>query len=454
MIGGNTQGGSIHEFYLPKNTPRLPTVTHGEGIYLYTSDGRKLLDGSSGPIAINVGYGNNRIISALHDQAAKTPFASYRSFETSANVELSDKLCSLCGPGYDRAFFVSGGSEAIECCIKLLRNWAVAKGEPKRWKIISRMPSYHGSTLGALSITGDPVAHEMYGPMMASQPKVPTPFTYRIPSPFTTPAEYSAECLRQLEATIVSEGPETILGFIMEPVGGLATGALVAPDAYCKGVRELCYKYKIILVFDEVMTGAGRTGKFLAAHWWPDAKPDVVVMAKGLSSGYIPLGAVVAPNWIVQTITDKMGGFNHGHTYTSTPLQCAVASACLDVLIDDGLMENCCRMGDELLSTLLAVQSRTKTVGDVRGKGLLMAVEIVKDSDTKEMWDMGVRAAYRIATKAEARGVVLYVRVTANGAFGQWIMVAPPLIVTKSEIEFIGNVIEESVKEFELEMGL
>ncbi|KAJ3337713.1 hypothetical protein HDU93_000661 [Gonapodya sp. JEL0774] len=288
---------------------------------------------------------------------------------------------------------------------------------------------------------------------MARHPKVPTPFTYRIPAPFENAEDYSAECLRQLEATILEEGPETILGFIMEPVGGLATGALVAPDSYYKGVRDICTKYGLILIFDEVMTGAGRTGKFLAAHWWPDCRPDVLIMAKGLSAGYIPLGAVVAPNWIVQTVTEK-GGFNHGHTYTSTPIQCAVAVACLDVLIDDHLMDNCIEMGAYLKTTLLGVQSRTRSLGDVRGRGLLMAIEIVKNKETKETWDLSERAAYRIASKAESRGVVLYVRVAAGGSYGQWIMVAPPLIVKREEIDIIGKAIEESITEFELEMRL
>ena len=261
-------GGPVQLFFLKKSDPRRPMVERGEGIYLWDTQGRRYIDASSGPIASNLGHGNARVIEAADRQMRKVAYASRVFFENEANIALADLVTGLAGPGLDRAFFVSGGSEANESAMKMARQYAITQGQASRWKVLSRNPSYHGSTLGTIAISGDPVSEANFGPMTRLMPKVPAPFTYRLPAGHTAQT-YAEHCAAALEETILREGPETVLAFFLEPVGGLATGALVAPDAYYARVREICSRYGVLLVFDEVMSGSGRTGEFLAAHHWP-----------------------------------------------------------------------------------------------------------------------------------------------------------------------------------------
>lgn len=415
-IGETPKGGPIHEFYLPKGTARRPVIARSEGIYHWDSDGRKLLDASSGPVVSNLGHGNERVINAMIEQARKSAFATYRTFESEPNVQLAEVVSKL--SGLDRAFFVSGGSEAIETAIKLCRQYFYTIGKPEKWKIISRDPSYHGGTLGALGLTGDPAAHKIHEPLLIKHPKVPAPFTYRVPGG-KTPEEYEEECLKALEDTIIKEGPENVMAFIVEPIGGLATGALVSSEKHMNGIRQVCNKYGILLIYDEVMSGSGRAGTFLASQMWPNAKPDLVVCAKGLAAGYVPMGACLAPGYMVRAVADA-SGFNHGHTSTSTPLQCAVALAVIAEVMDRNLMDNAKKMGDLMRKEMTKVMEKSKIVGDIRGVGLLQAVEIVKDRKTKEIFPLNgpVDVLYRFQQVAENKGLLLYVRRTANGKYG------------------------------------
>ncbi len=280
---------------------------------MWDTEGRRYIDASSGPVVSNIGHGNERVVRAMAEQARKVAFASRSQFENEPNIQLADLVTSLAGPGLERAFFVSGGSEATEAAIKLARQYAVVRGETSRWKVIAREPGYHGGTLGALAVTGDPEAERVFGALTRPMPKVPAPFSYRLPANHDADS-YARHCAAALEDTIRREGPETVLAFIMEPVGGLATGALVAPDHYHRAVREICTRHGVLLIYDEVMSGAGRTGAFLAADHWPDARPDLVTLAKGIAAGYTPMGAVLAPASMVEAVAEA-GGFMHGHTY-------------------------------------------------------------------------------------------------------------------------------------------
>ena len=292
-------------FFLKNGLPRRPMVDRGEGIYLWDTAGRRYIDASSGPIAANIGHANARVIAASDRQIRSVAYASRVFFENQANIDLADSVARLAGPGLERAFFVSGGSEANESAMKLARQYAITQGQATRWKVLSRNPSYHGSTLGTIAISGDPVSEANFGPMTRLMPKVPAPFTYRLPEGHT-PQSYADQCADALESTIEREGPETVLAFILEPVGGLATGALVAPDNYYARVREICSRHGVLLIFDEVMSGAGRTGEFLAAQHWPDARPDIVTLAKGLGAGYTPLGAVLASRAMVDALAEAL----------------------------------------------------------------------------------------------------------------------------------------------------
>ncbi len=448
--GYGAHGGPVQLFYLKQSAPRRPTVDRGEGIYLWDTQGRRYIDASSGPIASNLGHSNARVAEASDRQMRKVAYASRAFFENEPNAQLAEIVTRLAGPGLERAFFVSGGSEATETAIKLARQYAITQGQSSRWKVLSRNPSYHGSTMGAIAISGDPVSEAAFGPMTRLMPKVPAPFTYRLPVGHT-PETYAEYCANEFEATILREGPETVLAFFMEPVGGLATGALVASDRYHARVREICSRHGVLLVFDEVMSGAGRTGAFLAAHHWPEARPDIVTLAKGIGAGYAPLGAVLASRAMADALAEA-GGFMHGFTYVSNPLSCAIGHAVVSDTVDRGLIANAAAMGTRLRQRLESVQASSSVMGDIRGKGLLMAIEIVADRGSKEILPARAMAIQRIVELGMERGLLLYSRRTANGLFGEWLMVAPPLIVDAQQIDTIAGLIGETLEAFEKQL--
>lgn len=444
------QGGPVQLFFLKNGEPRRPMVDRGEGIYLWDTAGRRYIDASSGPIAANIGHANARVIAASDRQIRSVAYASRVFFENQANIDLADSVAALAGPGLERAFFVSGGSEANESAMKMARQYAITQGQATRWKVLSCNPSYHGGTLGTIGISGDPVSEAHFGLMTRLMHKVPAPFTYRLPEGHT-PQSYADHCADALEEAILCEGPETVLAFILEPVGGLATGALVAPDNYHARVREICTRHGVLLIFDEVMSGAGRTGEFLAAHHWPDARPDIVTLAKGIGAGYTPLGAVLASRAMVDALADA-GGFMHGFTYGSNPLSCAIGHAVVQETVERGLIPNAAAMGVRLRERLLDVQKDSRVVGDIRGKGLLMAIEIVADRQTKAILPAQTLAIQRIVALGMERGLLLYSRRTANGLFGEWLMVAPPLIVNAQQIDTIAALIGETLQAFEAQL--
>jgi adenosylmethionine-8-amino-7-oxononanoate aminotransferase len=445
------RGGPVDVFYLPDGAPRRPVVSHGDGVWLWDTDGNKYIDACSGPVTTNLGHRNMRVVEAMRAQAEKICFAGRPHFENQPNIDLADLVTRHAGPGYERAFFVSGGSEATEAAIKLARQYAVSRGEPDRWKVLGRDPGYHGASLGAASVSGDPVSDSIFAKVMQVMPKVPAPFAYRLPENHDADS-YARHCAAALEATIVAEGPQTVLAFIMEPVGGLATGALVAPDHYYKTVREICDRHGVLLIYDEVMCGAGRTGTFLCAEHWPDAKPDIITLAKGIAAGYTPLGMVLASAAMVDTVA-RSGGFMHGHTYAANPLSCAVGHAVVSELIERDLMTNAARMGERLRTRLREIQTGSRVLGDVRGMGLLNAIEIVMDRETKQIPPASMMAVFRLIEIGMQNGLLLYSRRTANGKYGEWLMVTPPLIVTEEEVDEIAERLAKTLHRFEKEIA-
>lgn len=423
----------MQDFITGLDEKRFPMAVRGDGIYIWDKEGRRYLDGSSGAVASNIGHGNARVKEAMRRQSDLISFAYARVWENEANVALAERLARLSGLGLDSVFPVSGGTEAVEAAIKLAKQAAYAQGERARWKVVSRNPSYHGSTIGMLGITGDPDFAEPFRQMFVAMPKVPVPWTYRIPAN-TTPEEHAIDCANALEECILREGPETVLAFVMEPVGGTATGALVAPDIYYTRVREVCDRYGVYLIFDEVMSGAGRTGRFLAAHHWDDCRPDIVALAKGVSGGYAPLGAVLTSSKLVDALR-RMGGFRHGHTYAANPQACAIACAVLDEIVDRDLIANAASAGELLGDRLRELSAECGVIGDVRGRGLLLAIEIVADKVTRQMFPAEWDAIGRIRERCRENGLVLLSRRTSGGRFGEWLMLCPPLIIEEPQIE-------------------
>ena len=433
LLGDTPHGGSVLAFYSPKGSPRPPRVGRGEGVYLWDADGQRYLDATAGAVVANIGHGNPNVLAAMQEQASRVSFAYPRFFESEHNIALADRVCKLAGEGFDRAFFVSGGSEANESAIKLARHYAVVSGQGSRWKVISRNPSYHGSTLGAVAVTGDEHTLSIYGPMVKPSPKVPAPLSYRLPEGHTEESHAMA-CAEDLARTIEREGPETVLAFILEPIGGLSTGAVVSRAAYFERVRQICDQYGVLLIYDEIMSGAGRTGEFLAAHHWRAARPDLVTLAKGLAAGYTPLGCLLAPDRIVDAVAGH-GGFVHGHTYFTNPLSCAVANAVMDEVERLDLVARARERGLSLRRRLEALAERSPMVGDVRGLGLLCAIELVADKGSRRALPPEFNAPAKLTVHGLRHGIALYNRRANRGAFGDFQMITPPLTISEPELD-------------------
>lgn len=438
-----------HLFY--QSRLRRPLVDRAEGIYLWDQDGRRVIDGSSGAMVVNIGHGNRNVLEAMKRQMDRVTFAYRLHFENEPAEELARRAAEKLPEGMDKIFFVSGGSEAVESCLKLARQWAVATGQKDRWKVISRFPSYHGGTLGALAVTGYAALSDPFSPMMREMPKVPAPTAY-LDRDNLSMEQRGIKYADMLEDRIQSEGPESVLAFIMEPIGGASTGALVAPDSYYKRIREICDKYGILLVHDEVMSGAGRTGKFLGGDHW-DCKPDLIALSKGFASGYCPLGAMAAPSRLVQPVLDA-GGFQHGFTYAGNPLACAAGLAVLDEIDHLGLIGNAAVMGDALKAELVALSERFPFIGDVRGKGLLLAAEFVSDRETMKPLPKELNAHQRVVDLAYERGLIIYSRRTRGGVEGDHFLVCPPMIITRVQIGEIVAILGDVLEQLAVELNL
>jgi adenosylmethionine-8-amino-7-oxononanoate aminotransferase len=438
-----------HLFY--QQDSRRPRLDRAEGIYLWDVHGKRYLDGSSGAMVSNIGHSNPRVLAAMKRQMDKSTFAYRLHFENDPAEELASRVASLMPPGLDRIFFVSGGSEAVESCLKLARQYAVVTGQAHRSKVISLFPSYHGSTLGASAVTGMQQFVEPFRDMIRVMPKIPAATCY-LDRDNLSHEERGRRYAEYLRDEIIRQGPETVLAFIMEPVGGASTGALVAPDSWYARIEEICREYGILLIADEVMTGAGRTGRFLASEWW-DLKPDIVAVSKGFGAGYAPLGAMAAHRRIVTAVLHG-GGFAHGYTYAGNPLACSAGLAVLQELSDHKLIENAERQGRRLRAHLTGLMNRYPFIGDVRGKGLLLAFELVKDRETMEPLDPALNAHLALVDEAYRRGLIIYSRRTRGGTVGDHFMVCPPLIITDVQIGELMEMLVASLDAFAESAGL
>ncbi|MGB5687779.1 MAG: aspartate aminotransferase family protein [Woeseiaceae bacterium] len=438
-----------HLFYQAHGS--RPRIARTEGIYAWDVSGKRYIDASSGPMVSNIGHSNPRVLAAMKEQMDRATFAYRLHFENDAAEELASLTASLMPAGLDRIFFTSGGSETVETCLKLARQYTIANGEPERYKVISMTPSYHGATLGCVAVTGMELFVEPFRAMIREMPKISAPTCY-LDRDSLSMEERGLRYAEQLRDRILAEGPETVLAFIMEPVGGASTGALVAPDSWYARIQEICREFGVLLIADEVMTGAGRTGRFLGIeHWQLDA--DIIGMAKGFAAGYAPLGAVAARRSIVDAVMAS-GGFAHGYTYAGNPLACAAGNAVLKEVLANGLIENAETRGRYLKSRLGELMDRFPFVGDVRGKGLLLAFEFVADRDSMEPLPVELNAYSELVEEAYGRGLIIYARRTRGGFRGDHFMVCPPLIVTDEEIDEIMELLVASIEAYADARGL
>ena len=411
-----------------------PVLDRADGIYMWDTGGNRFIDGSSGAMVCNIGHSNPAVLAAMRAQMEKSTFGYRLHFVTEASEALAAKTAALAWPGMDRVFFVSGGSEAVESAIKLARQYAVAAGQGSRWKVISRFPSYHGCTLGALAVTGYDPLTEPFAPMMQAMPKVAAPTAWADgldPGRVETGLHYA----QMLEDQIIAQGPETVLAFILEPVGGASTGALVPPVGYMEAVREICTRHGVLLIHDEVMSGGGRTGRFFGGQHW-DAAPDILAVSKGFGAGYAPLGAMVARGEIVDAVM-AAGGFLHGFTYAGNPLACATGLAVIEEIERQDMMGNAVRTGGYLKAQLTGLMDQFPFIGDVRGMGMLLAMEFVADRATRAPLPPAIKAHERVVEAAYARGLIVYSRRSRGGFSGDHVLVCPPMITTPAQVEDI-----------------
>ncbi len=432
-----------HLFY--QSRQRRPRLKRSEGVYIWDEGDRRYLDGSSGAMVCNIGHSNPVVLEAMRRQMEISTFGYRLHFETEPAERLAAKVAALAPNGLERVFFASGGSEAVESAIKLARQYKLAKGEAQRWKVISRYPAYHGSTLGALALTGYAPMTAPFAPMMREMPKVSAPRAYLDGLDAEDPAtgQHYAD---MLEERILAEGPETVLAFIVEPVGGASTGCLMPPVGYPQRIREICHRYGVVLIHDEVMSGGGRTGTFLAADNWGVA-PDIAVLSKGFGAGYMPLGAVIAHERIVETVLDD-GGFIHGFTYAGNPLACAAGVAVLNEIERQGMMRNSLTQGARLRARLDSLMQRYAIVGDVRGMGLLQAFELVGDRETMTPLPKELKADSQLVDIAHDNGLIIYSRRSRGGYSGDHFLVAPPMIITEGQVDEIMEKLTLSLDQF------
>ena len=421
-----------HLFY--QTRARRPVLAEARDVYMWDIEGKRYLDGSSGAMVSNIGHSHPHVLSAMRAQMDKSTFGYRLHFETDPSERLAAKTAALMPEGMEKVFFVSGGSEAVESALKIARQYALATGQGARWKVISRQPSYHGCTLGALAITGYGPLADPFAPMMQMMPKIPAPRAYLDGLDAGDPAT-GAHYAAMLEAEIIAQGPDTVLAFIVEPIGGASTGALVPPQGYMQAVRDICTRHGVLLIHDEVMCGGGRTGRFLGADHW-DVAPDIIALSKGFGAGYAPLGAMIAHDRIVNPVLDH-GGFAHGFTYAGNPLACAAGLAVLEVIETEALTDNATRIGAILKARLAGLMDRFPFIGDVRGKGLLLAFELVADRATMEPLPAAMNAYLELVELAYAEGLIIYARRTRNGQAGDHFLVCPPMTATEAHVDEI-----------------
>lgn len=443
-------GGTQDIFCSRRAAVPLPMMDRASGIWMWDEAGRDYIDASSGPMVSAIGHGNRRVIQAMADQAERLDYAYSRVARNRPNLNYAERLTALAGPGFERVCLASGGSESVDNAIKFLRQYAIATGQPLRRRIISLMPSYHGATVGTLAIGGNAGLAPFMADFAIVADTVPAPVAYRLPAGHSRES-YARECAAALERKILELGPETVLAFIIEPVGGLSTGATVPPDDYFRAIREICTRHGVFLAFDEILCGTGRSGKFITAHHWSDALPDIIVMAKGLGAGYSPLGAMLAPARMVDELAERLG-YDFTYSYNANPISCAAGLAVLDEFERLALVDRARKTGATLRAGLEAIMDRIPILGEVRGMGMLLAVEMVADKQSKDSLPADRLPNERIRIHGLENGIMLYARPTAGSGLGHWFMVAPPLTITDEECGELLRRTEAAVRAFQAEL--
>jgi adenosylmethionine-8-amino-7-oxononanoate aminotransferase len=414
-----------------------PVAARGRGVFLIDAAGKEYLDASGGAAVSCLGHGHPAVTAAMHAQIDRLAYA-HTSFFTSEPAEaLADQLTKTAPPALDHVYFVSGGSEAIEAALKMARQYFVEIGEPERSVFIARRQSYHGNTLGALAVGGNAWRRAMFAPLLIDVHHVAPCYPYREQRTDETPEAYGARLAAELDETIAGLGQRRVIAFVAETVGGATSGALTPVPGYFKAIREVCDHHGILLILDEVMCGMGRTATLHACEQEGIA-PDLLVLAKGLGGGYQPIGAVLAHQRIVAAMSRGSGFFQHGHTYLGHPVACAAALAVQETIEREHLLANVGARGRSLAARLQERFADHPHVGDIRGRGLLQAIELVHERSTKSPFEPSLQLHARVKREGMARGLMTYpMGGTIDGGAGDHVLLAPPFIVQEAHLEML-----------------
>src|SRR3954463_3900043 len=433
-----------HVFH--RSTSSLPPVAvGGEGIYLIGADGRRYIDACGGAAVSCLGHGNPEIVAAVAEQTARVEFVHTGFFTTEPAEELAALIAEMSPGSLDRVWYTGSGSEAVEAALKLARQYYLERGDSGRSRVIARHLSYHGNTLGALATGGSRWRRAPYEPLLIDVTLIEPCFEYRFAEPGETPEVYGLRAADALEQEIQRLGPETVMAFIAETVVGATAGAVPAVPGYLRRVREICDRHGVLLILDEVMCGSGRTGTFLSCEQ-DGIVPDIVTLGKGLGAGYQPIGAVVCTTAVYDTVARGSGALKHGQTYNAHPVGCAAALAVQRVIREEGLLGRVQCSAARLTALLGERFGSHPNVGDIRGRGLLQALELVADRSLKTPFDGALALHQRAKTEAFARGLLIYPSGgTIDGREGDHILLAPPYNVTDDELDMIADLLAETV---------
>ncbi|WP_274362186.1 aspartate aminotransferase family protein [Paenibacillus thermotolerans] len=427
-----------------------PSASYGSGIYIVDADGKRYIDASSGAVTASIGHGVKEMIDAMSEQAKKVSFV-YRSQFTSEPAErLAEKLSRILPDADYWSFFVNSGSEATETAMKIaIQHWQ-EKGQRSKVKVLSRRMSYHGITLGALSMSGHAARRRRFVPLLEEFPVVAPAYCYRCPFGLTHP-ECGLRCADDLETAIRRIGPEHIAAFIAEPVVGAAGGAVVPPEGYFQRIKAICEAYDVLFIADEVMTGIARTGAMLGIEHW-GVEPDLIALGKGMTASYTPMAAALAKDTVMEPIMNGSKVVMSGHTYSANPQSAAVALAVLEYVEKHDLVAAAGRSGAYLLEKLTELSARCEMIGDVRGKGLLLALELVADRDARRPFPPELAVTSRVVEKAFANGLLLYPAAGGDGD-GDAVIIAPPLVIGFEQIDEVVRLVELTLHDVMQELG-
>ncbi|WP_417250375.1 aspartate aminotransferase family protein [Celeribacter sp.] len=423
-----------------------PRAVRGEGCYIIDAAGKRYLDGSGGAAVSCLGHSDADVIAAIKEQVSTLAFAHTGFFTNDPAERLAARLIDHAPEGIEKVYFVSGGSEAVETALKMARQYVIEIGEPQRTRFIARRQSYHGNTLGALAAGGNAWRKEPFAPLLPESHHIAPCAPYRDRADGESLEDYGRRVADELETKLAELGPETVIGFIAEPVVGATMGAVGAVPGYFKRVREICDRHGVLLILDEVMCGMGRTGTLFACEQ-DGVVPDIVTIAKGLGAGYVPIGATLCTGKIHDAFAKGSGFFQHGHTYIGHATSCAAADAVVTKLTDGGLTARAAEMGEKLEKALKQALSDHPHIGDIRGRGMFQGLEIVRDRDTKEPFDPSETIHKKIKAAAFEAGLICYpMGGTIDGRRGDHVLLAPPFIISDTELEELIDKLDSAIR--------